>query len=79
MSAFGYSREWCDGTVHEKVFPREVFRHARGFVILEEVSVGVCDKCGRKYYAAQTLHRVEELALGRVQAERTEAVPVGRA
>jgi hypothetical protein len=78
LCAFGYR---CDGAtaVREEVLPREIFRHARGFVILEAVPLGVCDKCGRKYYAARTLHRVEELALGRAPADRTESVPVARA
>ena len=79
MNAFGHQCEWCEGLVRERVVPREVFRHARGFVILEDVSVGVCEKCGRKYFSARTLRRVEELALHRDRAERTESVPVARA
>ena len=79
MSNFGYQCEWCDGTVNEKNLSREVFRHARGFVILEDVPAGVCDKCGRKYYSAATLKRVEEIALHNERAERTESVPVAHA
>ncbi len=79
MSNFGHPCEWCDGTVGEKTLAREVFRHARGFVILEDVPVGVCHKCGRKYYSAQTLHRVEAIATHRTQADRTETVPVAHA
>lgn len=79
MSNYDYRCEWCDGTVREKILPREVFRHARGFVILEDVSVGMCDKCGRKYYSAPVLHRVEEIALDREKAERTETIPVAHA
>lgn len=76
MSNYGYQCEWCDGTVREKMLAREAFRHARGFVILEDVPVGTCDKCGRKYYAAGTLRRVEEIVLHRERADRTEAIPV---
>jgi uncharacterized protein with PIN domain len=79
MSDHGYKCEWCERTVRKKLFDREVFRHARGFVILEGARVGVCDKCGRKYYGARLLHRVEELALNRDKAKRTEAVPVAHA
>jgi len=79
MSNFGYRCEWCDGTVNQKTLPREAFRHARGFVILEDVPAGVCDKCGRKYYPATTLKRVEEIALHTERAERTESVPVAHA
>ena len=79
MSNFGYQCEWCDGKVAEKLLHHEMFRHARGFVILENVSVGACDKCGRKYYNAKVLHRVEEIAQNRDKAERTEAIPVASA
>jgi len=79
MSNFGYRCEWCDGTVNQKTLSREAFRHARGFVILEDVPAGVCDKCGRKYYPATTLKRVEEIALHNERAERTESVPVAHA
>jgi len=48
-------------------------------VILEDAPVGVGDKCGHKYYDATLLHRVEEIALNRDKAERTESVPVARA
>ena len=76
MSNYGYQCEWCDGTVRKKILAREAFRHAHGFAILEDVPVGVCDKCGRKYYAASTLRRVEEVILHHEKAERTEAIPV---
>jgi YgiT-type zinc finger domain-containing protein len=79
MSKFGYQCEWCTGTVHEKVLAREVFHHARGFVMLEEVPVGVCDHCGRKYYSAKVLRRVEDVALHHEKAERSEPVPVAHA
>lgn len=79
MSKFEYQCEWCEGTVKKKPVPREVFRHARGFVMLEEVEIGVCDQCGRKYYDAKVLRRVEEIALNRDKAERTESIPVAHA
>lgn len=79
MSEFNYTCEWCKGSVRKKTVPREVFRHTRGYVILEDVAIGVCDQCGRKYYDAKTLRRVEEIALHRDKAERTESVPVAHA
>jgi YgiT-type zinc finger domain-containing protein len=79
MSNYAYQCEWCEGTVREKILPREVFRHARGFVILENPAVGICDKCGRKYYSAKVLHRVEEIAVNREKAARTETIPVADA
>jgi YgiT-type zinc finger domain-containing protein len=58
---------------------REVFKHKKGFVILENVVIGVCDVCGDRYYSADILHTVHEIATGRRQPERTEAVPVAYA
>jgi YgiT-type zinc finger domain-containing protein len=76
---YDYQCEWCDGLVRERILPREVFRHAQGFVMLENVPTGVCDRCGRRYYSARVLHRVEDLALHRAKADRTEAIPVAQA
>jgi YgiT-type zinc finger domain-containing protein len=73
---YGYGCEYCDGIVREVVVEREAFKHARGFVILEHVPVGVCDKCGHRYYHASLIRRVEEIATGRVPPQRTEPVPV---
>ena len=42
-SQFGYQCEYCEGTVREKRVEREAFKHKAGFVILEDVVIGVCD------------------------------------
>jgi YgiT-type zinc finger domain-containing protein len=76
---FGYRCEYCEGTVREKRVEREAFKHKSGFVILEDVVIGVCDKCGNRYYSAGTLKRVQEIAEGKIPAERTEKVPVAHA
>ena len=76
---YGYSCEFCSGTVRPQTVEREVFRHAHGFVILERVTIGVCDRCGNRYYSADLLHQVEEIAAGRLAPERVEAIPVSRA
>ncbi len=73
---YGYKCEYCDGIVQEKIVKREAFKHRRGFVILENVPVGVCNKCGHHYYHATLLYRVEEIALKKKLPERTELVPV---
>ncbi len=73
---FGYRCEYCDGTVRERIVDREAFKHKRGFVILENVLIGVCDKCGNRYYAAETLKRAHAVAEGTIPPERTEQVPV---
>jgi YgiT-type zinc finger domain-containing protein len=54
----------------------ESFKHKNGFIILEDVVIGICDRCGNRYYLADILHAVDEVASGRRPPERTEAVPV---
>ena len=59
-----------------RVVDRESFKHKTGFIILEDVAIGVCDRCGNRYYSADILHAVHEIATGKRMPERTEAVPV---
>ena len=73
---YGYRCEYCDGTVKPRTVEQESFKHKQGFIILEDVIIGVCDRCGNRYYTADILHAVDEIASGRRTPERTEAVPV---
>lgn len=73
---YGYSCEYCGGTVKERLVQKEVFKHKNGFVMLENVPVGICDKCGYRYYHSTLLKRVDEIAEGKRAAERTESIPV---
>jgi YgiT-type zinc finger domain-containing protein len=75
---YDYPCEQCDGTVRKKVVRREAFKHRLGFVILEDVPIGVCDTCGMRYYSADVLHRVHDIATGQVIPESTELVPVAK-
>jgi len=75
----GYRCEYCEGTVREKRVEREAFKHKAGFVILEGVVIGVCDRCGNRYYSADTLKRVEAIATGKVRARRRQAIAVASA
>jgi YgiT-type zinc finger domain-containing protein len=43
---YGYRCECCKGTVESRTVKREAFKHRDGFVILEDVTIGVCDHCG---------------------------------
>ena len=76
---FGYQCEYCDGTVREKRVEREAFKHKTGFVILEDVQIGICDKCSNRYYTAETLKQVQAIATGKILPERTEQIPVSHA
>ena len=73
---YGYRCEYCEGTVKPRVVERESFKHENGFIILEDLTIGVCNQCGNRYYSADILHVVRELATGRRMPERTEPVPV---
>lgn len=73
---YGYLCEHCDGTVRAKKIDREAFKHKKGFIILEEITVGVCDSCGFRYYSAEILHAVHDIATGAKPFERTEQIPV---
>ena len=79
MIMFGYKCEYCEGTVHEKIVKQEAFKHKKGFVILENVSIGVCEHCGNRYYSSEILKRVDAIATGKMPPERTQTVPVARA
>jgi len=76
---FAYRCEYCEGTVRERRVGREAFKHKASFVILEDVVIGVCDKCGNRYYSADTHKRVQAVATGLIPPDRTEQVPVARA
>ncbi len=73
---YGYRCDYCEGIVRPRVVDREAFKHKNGFVILEQVTVGVCDVCGHRYYSADILRLVHDIATGQKKPERTEAIPV---
>ena len=73
---YGYKCEYCGGTVRPKKVKREAFKHKSGFVILEDVIIGVCDQCGTRYYSADILHAVNDIATGARPFEKTEEIPV---
>ena len=73
---YGYKCEYCEGLVIERIVKRESFKHKCGFVILEDIPIGICDTCGYRYYHSSVLKRVEEIATGKQLPERTETIPV---
>ena len=73
---YGYQCEHCDGRVQPKKVAREAFKHKKGFIILEGIVVGVCDSCGTRYYNAEILHAVHDIATGAKPFERIEEIPV---
>ena len=75
---YGYSCEYCGGTVKERLVKKEVFKHKKGFIMLENVPVGICDKCGYRYYHSTILKSVDEIAEGKRIPTRTETIPVAQ-
>lgn len=75
---YDFTCEHCDGTVCERRIDREALRHKGTFVILEDVPIGVCNKCGARYFDASVLRRVAEIGRGTIPAQRTLEVPVER-
>ncbi|MEG4866157.1 MULTISPECIES: YgiT-type zinc finger protein [unclassified Microcoleus] len=73
---YKYRCEYCEGTVQPRTVKREAFKHKNGFVILEDVTIGVCDNCGNRYYSADIFHAVHAVATGTRLPERTEQIPV---
>jgi len=73
---YGYQCEYCEGIVRPRHVGREAFKHKDGFVILEHITIGVCEMCGNRYYTADILHAVHEIATGKKPPERMEAIPV---
>jgi len=47
---YGYKCECCGGIVEKRLINKEVFKHKNGFVMLENVPVGICNECGYRYY-----------------------------
>jgi YgiT-type zinc finger domain-containing protein len=76
--ANGDACEYCHGVVRERIVEREVFRHKNGLVILENVPIGVCDKCGEHYHSAEVLRKVHNIATGRTKPSRRVAVPIAK-
>jgi YgiT-type zinc finger domain-containing protein len=73
---YGYTCEHCEGTVRPKQVEREAFKYKEGFIILEGITVGVCDNCGMRYYSADILHAVHDIGTGAKPFERIEQIPV---
>ncbi|MBI4583254.1 MAG: YgiT-type zinc finger protein [Planctomycetes bacterium] len=75
---YDFTCEHCEGKVRKRRVEREAFRHKRGFVVLKEVPIGVCENCGARYFDASVVRRVAEIARGLKPSDGTIEVPVGR-
>lgn len=75
---YNFSCEHCGGLVRERMMDHEVLRHKGGFVALENLPIGICEKCGRRYFDASVVRRVAEIGRGTILAAKTMEIPVGR-
>jgi YgiT-type zinc finger domain-containing protein len=76
MTMYDFPCEYCNGTVRQRVVAREPISHHRGIVVLENVPIGVCDQCGAHYFAAEVIHRVEDILTSSRPPDRTIQVPI---
>jgi len=60
--------EYCNGSIVEKIvdLPRKV---GERYVLIKNVPVGVCKKCGTRYFAANVLKTIESSICNRRKAE----------
>lgn len=67
--------EYCNGTIVEKKIdiPRRI---GSKYVLITNVPVGICRKCGIKYYTANVLKTIESTIHGRKKADKEVSMAV---
>ncbi|MBI3553157.1 MAG: YgiT-type zinc finger protein [Elusimicrobia bacterium] len=68
--------EYCGGSVKQRK-ARVDHRWKGALVVVEKVPVGVCRRCGERYYDASVLRRLDLMAQGKVGSVGRISVPVG--
>ncbi len=66
--------EYCAGRVVERLCTEDRRIHGR-LVVFKNVPVGVCSKCGEKYYAGPVLEAMERVAARKPARTRRLSVP----
>lgn len=66
--------EYCDGAVRTRRVTVDL-RRGDTLSVFRNVPVGVCTKCGERYYPAPILERLEELAEHGMDGAKTIRVP----
>lgn len=70
-----YDKCECGGEVVEKKV-RIDYRHGEDIIVFEKVPVGVCMKCGERFFDAKTLKAMEYLAKEQKKPKKILSVPV---
>jgi YgiT-type zinc finger domain-containing protein len=66
--------DFCGGKVRERRVTVDLRRQERLFVFYD-VPVGVCTKCGERYYAGPVLEQLDELAQQGMPGAKKLSVP----
>ncbi len=67
--------ESCDGIVRGRRVTVDMRRGSR-LVVFKNVPIGVCSKCGERYYPGPVLERLDELAAHGVDGAKRLSVPL---
>jgi len=67
--------DFCGGTLHPKIVNTEFWVKGE-LMLIENVPAEVCQRCGEKYFSAETHASIEKLFKSKPQAEKTMTVPV---
>jgi YgiT-type zinc finger domain-containing protein len=70
----GSTCEYCDGRIVE-TRSTERFTVRGTVLVIDDCPIGICPKCGEKYYPARLLRKVESYAQGIRQGKRANLVP----
>jgi len=66
--------EYCNGAVRTRRVTVDLRRGSR-FYIFDNVPVGVCSKCGERYYPGRVLEHLDEIAEHGLEGAATVRVP----
>lgn len=66
--------EYCGGTVRERAVTVDL-RRGKQLAVFQNVPVGVCTKCGERYYPGPVLESLDELAQFGLTGAKTQRVP----
>ncbi len=67
--------EYCGGRVKEQKV-RVDHRWKGKLIVVDDTPIGVCGRCGERYYSASVMHRLDLMAKGEVGAVREIKVPL---
>ncbi len=66
--------EYCGGHIVEKLCTEDR-RYNGELMVFRNVPIGICQKCGERYYKGPILETMEEMAQKKLKAVRVISVP----